>query len=108
MSFITELLKKFSGPDIDLKQLVSDGAKIVDVRSPAEFVHGHVKGAVNLPHSIVAANISKVTTNKDAPIIVYCASGGRSGVARGALEKAGYTNVVNGRTLGHMQRALGQ
>lgn len=107
MGFLTELFKKMSGPDIDFKQLVADGAKIVDVRSPAEFVNGRVKDAVNIPHSIIGANISKVTKDKSQCIIVYCASGGRSGVAKGALEKSGYTNVINGRTLSHMHRMLG-
>ena len=74
MGFLTDLFKKISGPDIDLKQLVADGAKIVDVRSPAEFVHGRIKEAVNVPHSIIGANISKVTNDKSQCIIVYCAS----------------------------------
>lgn len=107
MGFMTDLLKKFTGPDIDLKQLVSDGAMIVDVRSPAEFAQGHVDGAVNIPHTAVGASISRVARDKAQCIIVYCASGARSGAARGALQSAGYTNVTNGRTLGHMRRALG-
>ena len=53
------LLKKlFGGTSVDFATLVKQGAMIIDVRSPAEFKGGHVKGAVNMPLQSLQANMS--------------------------------------------------
>ena len=67
----------------------------IDVRSAEEYATEHVSPAVNIPHTEIAARIGEVTTDKDAEIYLYCRSGRRSGLAKDALEQAGYTNVVN-------------
>ena len=88
------LLKKlFGGTSVDFKALVQQGAMIIDVRTPAEFKGGHVKGAVNIPLQSLQANFSKIPQNKT--IITCCASGMRSGSAKSLLKAAGYT-VHNG------------
>ena len=88
------ILKKiFGGTSVDFKALVKEGAMIIDVRTPAEFKGGHVKGAVNIPLQSLQANFSKITKNKT--IITCCASGMRSGSAKNLLKAAGYT-VHNG------------
>lgn len=89
------LLKKlFGGTSVDFKALVQQGAMIIDVRTPAEFKGGHVKGAVNIPLQSLQASFSKIPKNKT--IITCCASGIRSGSAKSLLKAAGYT-VHNGR-----------
>jgi rhodanese-related sulfurtransferase len=88
------LLKKlFGGTSIDFKTLVKEGAMIIDVRSPAEFNGGHVKGAVNIPLQAIQSSFNKIPKNK--VIITCCASGMRSGSAKSLLKAAGY-NVHNG------------
>lgn len=88
------LLKKlFGGTSVDFKALVQQGAMIIDVRMPAEFKGGHVKGAVNIPLQSLQASFSKIPKNKT--IITCCASGMRSGSAKSLLKAAGYT-VHNG------------
>lgn len=80
-----------SRPDLDsarARQLVGDGATLLDVRTPGEFRSGHVEGALNIPVQQLAQRISEVP--KDAPVVVYCASGARSASAVGQLRKAGY------------------
>lgn len=77
----------------------------IDVRSAEEFAAEHVSPAVNIPHTEIAARIAEVTTDKDALIYLYCRSGRRSGLAKDALEQAGYTNVVNLGGLQDAQRA---
>ena len=67
------------------------GAFLVDVRTAAEFATGAIPGAINIPYDLIAA--SPPTTDLGARIIVYCRSGRRSGLAKSALEKAGYTAV---------------
>jgi rhodanese-related sulfurtransferase len=76
------------------KKLVSEGALLVDVRSPAEFAGGAAKGAKNIPVSDVQARLKDFGA-KDRPVIVCCASGTRSAMAGRALKKAGFTQVFN-------------
>ena len=77
----------------------------IDVRSAEEYAAEHVSPAVNIPHTEIAARIAEVTTDKDAQIYLYCRSGRRSGLAKDALEQAGYSNVVNLGGLQDAQRA---
>lgn len=72
----------------NLKQLVAEGAVIVDVRTPGEFSGGHPKGAVNIPLDRLQGNINKIKGYKK-PIIVCCASGGRSANAARVLRSNG-------------------
>lgn len=81
--------------------LVSNGAVLVDVRSPEEFAEKSVDGSVNIPVSEIEKGLLSYDT--DAVLIFYCASGAR---AQTALEKAkelGYTNVY---TLGSIDKLI--
>lgn len=66
---------------------------LVDVRTAAEFAEGHIKGARNLPVQEVQHKLRELPTDK--PVILYCRSGNRSGMALQVLQAAGYTNVYN-------------
>jgi phage shock protein E len=81
-------------------ELVKSGAKLVDVRSAAEFQSGHLDGAVNIPLPLLTAKASSLGA-KELPVVVYCASGTRSALARSALKSQGFTQVFN---LGPMHR----
>ena len=94
MSFLNFLFG--SGESVDLKQLIDEGAFLVDVRSPGEFASGHVKGSVNIPLDAVQTQLNKFKDKKH--IIVFCRSGSRSGMAKSILEQNGFKNVVNGGT----------
>ena len=67
----------------------------IDVRTAEEYAAGHVSEAVNIPYEEIAGRVAEVTSDKDDLIYVYCRSGRRSGIAKKALENAGYGNVVN-------------
>ncbi|WP_320826871.1 rhodanese-like domain-containing protein [Reinekea sp.] len=76
---------------------------LVDVRSPAEFQMGHAPGAINIPVEQLAIKLSTgLDLATDAEITVYCAAGGRAGVAKTLLERAGYLHVTNGGGLSNM------
>lgn len=81
--------------EVNYKELVKEGALLVDVRSKEEFEIITVEGAINIPLDVLPVNLKKLG-NKDSLIIVFCASGNRSGTAKRALESLGYTNVHNG------------
>lgn len=66
----------------------------VDVRTPAEFAQGSVKGAVNIPLDQIEKQLAKFKGKKN--IVVFCRSGSRSSKAKAILEQNGITNVTNG------------
>jgi rhodanese-related sulfurtransferase len=89
--------------DIDAtqaRQLVQQGARLVDVRSPAEFAAGHIPGAVNIPVQELEQRLRELEP-KQEPIVLYCRSGNRSSRAAGVLKSAGFSEVHD---LGAMSR----
>jgi hydroxyacylglutathione hydrolase len=68
-------------------RLAGDGARIVDVRERSEYDNGHVPGAQHIPYEQLEQRIGEVAL--DRPIVVYCASGVRSSLATGILERHG-------------------
>lgn len=68
---------------------------VVDVRRPAEFADGHVKGAVNLPLNEMTdpANMSMFEENQN--LYVHCAGGYRSVIAASLLKRQGIHNLRN-------------
>ena len=97
-------LRKRSGqiPAQQASELLSQGALIIDVRSPDEFASGSLPGAINLPHGEIGERITSAAPNKDHPILLHCLSGARSGMAQSRLKTLGYTQVHN---LGSYARA---
>lgn len=91
-----ETIKKLLGigPKVDLAEVLSRGATIIDVRTPGEYAGGHLKNSINIPLNNLIANSSKL--KKDKPIITCCASGMRSGSAKSMLLSHGFTEVHNG------------
>jgi rhodanese-related sulfurtransferase len=77
----------------DLMALKAGGAQIVDVRTPAEFAQGHVRESRNIPLDQFLARIQEIDPAR--PVLLCCASGGRSGMAKTILDKAGYQQVHN-------------
>jgi rhodanese-related sulfurtransferase len=82
------------GPKADLAQLITNGAVILDVRTPPEYASGHIKGSLNIPLNALPMQMSKL--KKDKPIITCCASGMRSGSAKSMLKANGFAEVHNG------------
>lgn len=101
-----ELLKNLLGfgPKVNLKELVHNGAQILDVRTPAEYKSGHIKGSVNIPLQSLNAGMSKL--KKDLPVITCCASGARSASAKSILITNGFKDVHNGGGWTSLQQKL--
>lgn len=89
-----------------LETALEEGAFLVDVRTPEEFASGSAEGAVNIPLDVVKDQISKFRNKKS--IIVFCRSGNRSTMAKGTLERNGFTNVVNGGSVQNMIKLMEQ
>jgi phage shock protein E len=88
------LKKLFGGASVNFKELVSNGAIIVDVRSASEYKAGHISGSKNFPLDNIRTKVTELKKiNK--PVITVCRSGARSGMAKGILKSAGL-EVYNG------------
>ena len=70
-------------------------ATIIDVRSPMEFESEHFPGAQNIPLEEVNLKITEIGA-MPKPIVVYCRSGNRSGMAKTILNQQGINEVYNG------------
>jgi phage shock protein E len=92
---------KVSGQTI--KDLIDQGARVVDVRTPDEFAGGAYPKARNIPLQALASRMRELEP-RDRPVVVYCASGARSAMAARALKMSGFATVVNAGGLGDMPR----
>lgn len=101
-------------------RLMSSGADVVlvDVREPAEFETGHIKGSINIPrgvlefqveaHPAVACVTDAALSVRDRPLLVCCRSGGRAALAAVALQQMGFNRVssIAGGILGWTDGSL--
>ena len=85
------------GPDINqgVKEYnATDGAVLLDVRTPDEYRQGHIPGSKNVPLQSIS-KVAGMIDNKSTTIFVHCLSGARSRQAAAILMQMGYTNVKN-------------
>lgn len=80
-----------------------DQLLILDVRTPEEYVAGHVPGAVNVPHDALRSHLASIPKDKD--VVLYCRSGRRAGFAAATLQDNGYTRLLQleGDMIGWLQ-----
>lgn len=98
-------LKKLLGiTEPDWVTLKKQNALVIDVRSPAEFKSGHVKGAVNIPLQQIGNELQKIK-KQNRPVITCCRSGARSGAAAKRLKDFGI-EVYNGGSWENVNRQL--
>ncbi len=77
----------------DARALVERGAQLVDVREPQEYRQGALPGAINVPLPVIQRALHLL--ERDNPVLVYCATGRRSGIAKYLLETQGFSEVHN-------------
>ena len=85
------------GPDINqgVKEYrTTDGAVLLDVRTPDEYRQEHIPGSKNIPLQSID-KVADMIDNKTTPIFVHCLSGARSRQAAAVLQQMGYSNVKN-------------
>src|SRR5690242_9054534 len=77
-----------------VREQVSNGATVIDVREPEEWAAGHIPGAVHVPKSYLESRIEGAVPDHSGHVILYCASGNRSAWAtRTMVDDLGYENV---------------
>ncbi len=76
-------------------EMMTGDVIILDVRTQEEFDEGHIENAILLPHDQIKELAPELLPDKDATILVYCRTGGRSNSASNALVELGYTGVYD-------------
>ena len=86
----------------EARELIAKGALVVDVRDAPEVEKsGKVEGAVHVSRGMLEFRADPGSPYHDKhfdpakPVILYCASGGRSALAGKTLKDMGYTQVFN-------------
>lgn len=74
--------------------LVAAGIQVVDVRTPAEFAAGHVPGALNIPFEEMERRHAELGP-ASTPVLLYCRSGRRSGIAAQVLRSKGFDRLYD-------------
>jgi sulfur-carrier protein adenylyltransferase/sulfurtransferase len=77
-----------------VREQVSNGAVVIDVREAEEWSTGHIPGAKHVPKSYLESRIEGAAPDRAQHVILYCQSGNRSAwAARTLIEDLGYENV---------------
>ena len=87
-----------------VKNLLDNGALIIDVRTPDEYRGGHIKESVNIPLNLIPKKANELK-RKNKSIVVCCRSGARSGMAASQLKQAGI-EVENGGAWNSVQAMM--
>lgn len=75
---------------MSIEQMIKEKhGTVVDVRSHGEFVGGNVAGSLNIPLQEIPERLSELKS-LEQPLVLCCASGGRSGQAQGYLAQQGF------------------
>ena len=93
------------GQVVNYKQLICEGAILLDVRTSEEYMAGHIEGAINIPVEKLRENLANLV-NKQGIIIACCTDGSKSWYAKNLLDSTGYMHVYDGGSWTKLQRIL--
>ena len=79
----------------EAERLRATGAVLLDVREADEVEQGSVPGAMHIPRGFLEFRIEDTVSDRNQPIVVYCAGGSRSAFAAKSLADLGYRDVVS-------------
>lgn len=91
LNLLTERYRQV--PVTKVRELVEDGACIIDVREEPEYAAGHLKEAKNIPLSQLRQRMDEIP--KDIPVYLHCRTSQRSYYAICCLQGNGYKNLTN-------------
>ncbi len=77
-----------------MAEVIGDGGRMVDVRTPEEFLDGHHNFAVNIPVTELGARADELGP-RATPIVLYCRTGSRSARAKQILSQLGYSQLYD-------------
>jgi molybdopterin/thiamine biosynthesis adenylyltransferase/rhodanese-related sulfurtransferase len=78
----------------EVRKGLGNGVVLVDVREGEEYERERIPGAVHVPRGYLESRIEGAVRDRDAHLVLYCASGNRSALAADTLQQLlGYSNV---------------
>ena len=77
------------------QKTTESGVITLDVRTPGEFMVGHIQGAINIDVEGLQFETEIAKLDKSATYAVYCHSGRRSGIAVDIMSKDGFKSLFN-------------
>ena len=95
---VDEAKKNIKEIDVnELKRMQKSGQQftLIDVRDHPEVANGMIPGARHMTRGMLEVNIDQITTDKNAPIVLYCGGGTRSALSADNLRKMGFKNVMS-------------
>lgn len=104
MGFFSKLFGGKESSDNEILNAAAKGAMLVDVRTPAEFKTGSVRGAVNIPVDNLTGQFKQFQGKNT--VVVFCRSGNRSRMAKSILMDLGVKNVIDGGTWQAVKKIL--
>jgi adenylyltransferase/sulfurtransferase len=90
-------IREVSVQEVNDKLNPAKGFTLLDVREQDEWDQGHLDQAIFLPRGFLEVKADKMLTDRNQPIVVYCAGGTRSAFAAKTLQDLGYTDVYSMR-----------
>ena len=92
----------------DALEKLKNGALVIDVRSPSEFGSGHLAKTINIPLDEIETALPKRVKDKNQVVLLHCASGMRSSMAKNKLKGMGYLNAFNLGSYGRAEEIVGK
>ena len=92
---MTEVSEKELAPE-RVKEMVGEGAQVIDVREDREWDAGRMPGSVHIELNELTPRAEEI--GKDSPVVFVCRTGNRSGMAADAFREAGWNahNMAGG------------
>lgn len=88
-----------SATDLDVagfaNQIIQPNVTILDVRTPSEFMAGHIEGAINIDVEGELFESGIANLDKSKTYAIYCQSGRRSQIAADEMSSAGFRKLSN-------------
>ena len=76
-------------------KIQDSGVVTIDVRTPFEFMTGHIQGAINIDAEAETFETEIAKLDKSVTYAIYCQSGRRSGIAATKMTDLGFTSLFN-------------
>ena len=81
------LKKRIENPDNNLI--------LLDVRTVTEYLSGHIKNSINIPHVKLIQNINLLDQYRDQPVVIFCRSGKRAQLVIDALIENKFDQIID-------------
>ena len=97
-------IKEIGPAELEKFQQDKPDLMVIDVRESAEHEReGHIKGALFVPRGIIEAaadpdypkKLPELVAARERPVVLYCATGGRSAMAAAVLQMMGFKDVYS-------------